>query len=178
MGNFYTNITVLRKSALDAVWVLHQLNREAFVADTGGACVVYDRDSEGQDGSVLSALAEHIAAELQTTAFAVMNQDDDVLWFQLFDRTDLLTEHANVAGAPTASASILCRAFNRLSSTLRVWFLLRRPFVFQVKRHEKLAAVLGLPDASVGFGFNYIERGELPQGLPDEKIHRVQRHAL
>lgn len=176
MGNFYTNITLTGAPAAAAVAELTALGREAWVADVGPGCVVYDRRCEDQDTEVLAALAEHLATRLSTRAFAVLNHDDDVLWFQLYDGADLVAEYAN-SGGPRTRVGALCRALG-VRGRLAVWWLLRRPFVFQVSRHARLARRLGLPDASVGYGFTYLERGERPSGLAADRLRRVGPDAL
>jgi len=172
MGNFYTNIAVMA-DADRVVPVLEQVRRDAYVAPSGSVCVVFDRESDRQDTETLAALAETISREVATHAFAVLNHDDDVLWFQLYERGELLTEHANEAGAPTASAWVLAKAFGRPARVLATWLVLRVPTLFEVFRHHLLMRVLGLPPASVGMGYEYINRGELPPGTEESALIRV-----
>ena len=40
-----------------------------------------------------------------------------------------------------------------------------RAYLIEVLRHRDLAEALGIPVASVGFGYEYIHRGETPEGL-------------
>ena len=170
MGNFYTNITLGRPAAA-AVAELTSVGREAYVAEAGQRCVVYDSECETQDTQVLSALAEHLATRLETWALAVLNHDDDILWLQLYVRDDLVAEYAN-RGGPRTDVRALCRALGRPGDVLRVWALLHLPFLFQVWRHERLARRLGLPRAAVGFGFSYLSRGEAPGGVTLVRVRR------
>lgn len=50
------------------------------------------------DTGILAALADDLSSSLDTRAFAVLNHDDDVLWFQLYDRGTLVAEYANRGG--------------------------------------------------------------------------------
>jgi hypothetical protein len=60
MGNFYTNIT-LRQVDADAVAAeMARLDRESYVFAGGSLCVVYDKQTESQETSVLAALGEHL----------------------------------------------------------------------------------------------------------------------
>jgi hypothetical protein len=155
---------------------LAALGRDAYVADAGQACVVYDRQCEEQDTQVLAALAEHLAARLDTWALAVLNHDDSILWFQCYAGADLVAEYAN-RGGPHTEVRALCRALGRAGDVVAVWLLLRLPFLFQVWRHARLVRRLGLPEAAVGFGFTYLARGEVPEGLAPGRLIRVGRGA-
>ncbi len=172
MGNFYTNIAVMA-GADRVVPVLEHVGRDAYVAPSASGCVIFDRECERQDTEILAALAETISRDVDTLAFAVLNHDDDVLWFQLYERGDLLTEHASEAGSPTASAWVLAKAFGRPTRVLATWLLLRVPTLFEVLRHHLLMRVLGLPPASVGMGYEYIARGEVPRGVDEDSLIRV-----
>ena len=172
MGNFYTNITLGRPAAA-AVAELTAVGRNAYVADGGTRCVVYDSACESQDTQVLSALAEHLARRLDTWALAVLNHDDDLLWLQLYLGADLVAEYAN-RGGPRTDVGALCRTLGRAGDVTAVWLLLRLPFLFQVWRHARLVRRLGLPEAAVGFGFTYLARGEMPPGVAAPQLLRVR----
>ena len=171
MGNFYTNITVRGAEPGRTVNVLRDLGREAYVVELNRYSVVFDRQCEDQDTHIVAALAEHLATKLKAIAFAVLNHDDDILWFQLYEQSELVAEYAN-RGGPRTNVRALCRVFGRPGEIVPLWLLLRRPFLFQVNRHQRLARRLGLPEASVGTGFNYLSRSELPAGVTlDQLIH-------
>ncbi len=173
MGNFYTNITVRGVEAGRTVKALLDLGREAYVLELNPYSVVFDRQSEDQDTRIVAALAEHLAIKLEAVAFAVLNHDDDILWFQVYEQSDLVAEYAN-RGGPKTNVEALCRVFGRPRDTVPMWLLLRRPFLFQVNRHQRLARRLGLPEASVGTGFNYLSRNELPSGVTMDRLIHVR----
>jgi hypothetical protein len=173
MGNFYTNVALRGCPAGGAERLLRELGREAFVAEVGDWTVVYDRECEKQDTAILAALAGRLAAELRAIALAVLNHDDDILWLHLYKGAALVAEYANRDG-PRTRVRALCQALGCPSAASEVWLLLRRPFVFQMERHQQLAAALGLPEASVGSGFDYISRGDLPKGVTREALKTVR----
>ncbi len=156
MGNFYTNITLQDSDAQAVAAEMEALNRESYVFSNGYICVVYDKESESQDTSILAALAETLATKRNTVAFAVLNHDDDVLWFQLYRRSELLTEYSSTGG-PATNIRKLVDALG--GSALRVWWLLKRPFVFQIHRHQALNRIFRFPEASL-LGYTYVHRGE------------------
>jgi hypothetical protein len=170
--NFYTNITVFGAPLERIRDELTELGRDAFIAKTSDGGVVYDRTCEEQNTEDLSALAEHLSERLAARALAVLNHDDDILWFQLYDRAELIVEYANQDG-PGTSARAVCRAFGRPAQVIPVWIALHRPYVFQVSRHARLVHLLGLPNAAVGTGFNYISHGEPPLGVDEGDLIRV-----
>jgi hypothetical protein len=172
MGSFYTNITVIGGSADRVAAELRDLRRRAYLADFNGTCVVYDQECEKQDTQVLAALAEHLATRLAARCFAALNHDDDILWFQLYDGPDLVAEYAN-RGGPKTNVTALCRALGKPGSVVHAWFLLHLPFLFQVTRHLRLARLLGLPEASVGSGYTYISRGEMPVGVEKGRLVQI-----
>lgn len=172
MGNFYTNITVLGHGATDCVKILNDLGRDAYVVEVNECSVVYDRECDEQKEEVLAALSEHFATCLDTITFGVLNHDDDILWFQLYDRSDLVAEYANRYG-PRTNILALCRTLSKSRDFLTVWWLLHRPFLFQVSRHYRLVKHFGLPEASVSSGYTYISRGDTPIGVSEENIIRV-----
>lgn len=172
VGNFYTSIT-LRNAQFDSVVrEMRALNRESYVYSDGSVSIVYDRETEKQDTTILAALAEHLADRLGTKAFAVLDHDDDVLWFQLYDGKDLVTEYCNQNG-PTTDIRALARSLTDGRSRLRLWYILRRPYVFQVNRHIALNKLFGFPEASI-LGYEYIHRGERTDDMTGGQLVRVQ----
>jgi hypothetical protein len=114
------------------------------------------------------------------TALAALNHDDDVLWLELYERGNLTASHQS--GSPAycrigdshGGASRLCRAFGNWLATPLVAILLRVPFVpFEIHRHAALAWFLGLPTWMVGTGYNYIDAGEMPEGLSRDQLEHT-----
>jgi hypothetical protein len=169
-GNFYTNISVHGIPTEQIFDIIRDLNRRAYVAAAGnGWSIIYDQECDRQDTHILSALADHLASRTGGTALAVLNHDDDVLWFQLFHGQELVSEYAS-SGGPRTRVADLCRILGHAAATPVVWSILRVPMILEIFRHRFLAKKLGLPLASVGSGFDYIARGEIPQGLMPEQL--------
>jgi len=172
MGNFYTNITLRNPKGSPPEEVLRKLGRTAYVFRKATDFVIFDRGCEDQDTEELAALADHFSSVLNCVTFAVLNHDDSVLWFQLYENSNLLSEYAS-KGGPRTDVRALCQVLNRPDSWWQVWFTLRRPYIFEVHRHAALSRFLGMPSAAVGFGWTYIERGELPPGISIGDLVRV-----
>jgi hypothetical protein len=171
MGNFYTSIT-LKDVPLDAVVrEMRALNREAYVFSDRHVVVVYDRETEKQDTSVLAALAEHLATKLKTIAFAVLDHDDDALWFQLYDGNDLVAEYCNQKG-PRTNIGALAAKLTAGRFRVRLWYLLHRPYVTQIYRHIGLNKLFGFPEANI-LGYEYVHRGERTDDMPHGELVRI-----
>ncbi len=240
MGNFYTNITL---QGPDRDPVLAYLDEQAIVAYVAapkpGTVIVYDQVSESQDVTVLTERTAQLSRRFTCPAFAVLNHDDDVLLYWLFENGTQTDSYDSTPGMftgddspPTGgNAATLCRVFgvpesraDAIESILRAESggesflgpnsditiadflqasmspesmndLLRRllgvesleemdpqemmrrfkppagsNYTFAVDRHADLAEALGLPECSVGYGFNYLYRNEIPSGLTDDDL--------
>jgi hypothetical protein len=172
MGSFYTNITLRDPKGDIPEEVLRNIGRSAYVFRKANDVVVFDQRCEDQDSEELAALADHFSSELKCVTFAVLNHDDSVLWFQVYQDSNLLAEYASKDG-PRTDIRALCHALNRSEAWLQVWFTLRRPYIFETNRHAALVRIFGIPEAAVGFGWTYIERGELPPGITIAELVRV-----
>src|SRR5688572_11505292 len=94
MGSFYTNIT-LGTTDIDRVEAaMRQARRAALIAPPDEKCtVVFDEASEKQDIEILGALAMHLSRACSCPALAVLNHDDDVLVYLLYDAGELVDEY-------------------------------------------------------------------------------------
>jgi hypothetical protein len=188
VGNFYTNITLRSGDTDRIVKSLTELRRTALVAlPSDGFSVVYDEASEEQDPQVIDEAVSHLSARLGCAALAVVNHDDDFLWFGLYERGKIVDEYSSAPGyfedeehpPEGGDAKRLCRALGVKGRDAEVEALLRRPaasdegFVFEVERHEALVKALGLPLSAVGAGFKTIEDGEFPDGVVPDQLRRV-----
>jgi hypothetical protein len=187
MGNFYTNYT-LRGPSQQAV-AAALAGRSALVTPVkDGSLVVFDEQSDDQDTAIISVLASSLSRELQCPVLAVLNHDDDILWYQLHLTGELADEYDSSPGyfdalaepsAPTGGdAQILCSAF-AASAVADVESILRKSsydeggYVFAVMRHADLVGALGIPSFGVGAGYRYVSEGELPEGLAKEDLISV-----
>ena len=199
MGNWYTNICVKGAEQAKVVAALDELGRRAYVTpDMGGWIIVYDQESDKFDLNELESLALTLSTRLQCTALASFNADDDVLWLGIYEGGKLTTRYASQKSqfedggefplVPEV-AEVLCRIFEVPEKNQQVRKILRRPhgilgllslllkvriaYVVEVLRHGDLAETLGIPMASVGLGYEYINRGETPEGLSHGNLRKT-----
>lgn len=194
MGNFYTNITLRGSSQDEIAEYLTEQNRAAYVSPTVNNCtVVYDEECESQDADILADLASSLSRRFKCPALAVLNHDDDILWYKLFEAGQLTDEYDSCPdyfGADAGELSMpeggdarkLCSAFDAEQNQSEVERILRAPnpdaYLFAFERHEDLAKALGIPTFSVGCGYNYIQEDELPEGLEADSLkHTDEDHA-
>jgi hypothetical protein len=179
MGNFYTNYT-LRGPSQQAVTAA-LAGRKATVSPSHSGCVVaFDEASDDQDQERIVELAARLSSELRCPVLAVLNHDDDILWYQLYESGKQIDEYDSSPGyfdpsaGPSApaggDAQRLCAAFGA-SDVAAVERVLRKSsydddgYVFAFERHADLVRALGLPEFAVGTAYASFERDEFPEGL-------------
>ena len=187
MGNFYTNYTLRGPSQQAVAGAL--AGRSAIVTPAQDGCVVvFDEQSDDQDSAVITELASRLSREFRCPVLAVLNHDDDILWYQLYLGGELADEYdsapsyfdaaAEPSGPAGGDAQKLCSAFGS-SAVADVEDVLRKSsydeggYTFAFERHADLARALGIPSFGVGAGFRYVSDGELPEGLDEESLVRV-----
>ena len=180
VGNFYTNFTVRGGAQEQVVSALRSKQRRAFVSPLiNNMVVVYDAESDEQKTDVIDRLGRDLSATFDCAVIAVLNHDDDILCYWLFQSGQLLDDYnsapnyfesvADPCGPAGGDVMKLCRTCASTVAPERVEAILRKSaleeggFLFQIDRHQALAEALGLPECSVGLGYTYLERGELPQ---------------
>lgn len=171
MGSFYTQVLVRGADEHRCADVMRSLRRSSYVIPPrSGVTVVCDRQSEEQDLDLLDSVAATLSAKLQDYATAVLNHDDDWLVFRHFRRGEFLGG-LQVSHAPWSlrgSVDLLRQAVNPRAARLPLYRALLTPRMFQVRRHADLIAALGVPERSLGVGYNYIARNDVP-GFFDRK---------
>jgi len=199
MGNWYTNVCVKGVEQARVAALLDELGRRAYVTpDMGGWIIIYDQESDKFDLNELESLALTLSTQLQCTALASFNADDDVLWLGVYEggklatryasRTDQFEDGGEFPSIPEV-ADILCRVFGVPEKNQEAARILRRPhgalgllstllklrfaYVVEVLRHGDLAETLGMPFGSVGFGYEYVNRGETPEGLSRGNLRKT-----
>ena len=182
MGSFYVNYTV--RSGDQAAAVRSLKGRSAYVTPVkDGALVVTDKEAESQDVDAVREVGELLSTSLKTQVLAVLNHDDDMLWYGLFDKGRLTDEYNSSPDyfdggeSPPAGgdARKLCAAFARAGSEKEIESILKKQdYVVAMERHADLVAALGLPGFAVGCGFQYLEQGELPEGLAAGDLRQVK----
>ncbi len=179
MGGVYTNYTLCGPSQKAVAEAL--AGRKAIVSPESGGCVVaYDEASDDQDQEVIAALAADLSGSLRCPVLAVLDHDDDILWYRLYESGELTDEYDSSPGyfdpsaepAPPAGgdARRLCAAFGA-SDVAAVEAVLRKSsydkngYVFENERHADLVRALDIPGFAVLKAYASFERGEYPKGL-------------
>ena len=184
MGNFYVNYTV---PGVDAGAVAAALaGRTAMVVGPVDGCtIILDQQSDEQDQAVVQALGSSISAALNSPTLAVLNHDDDVLMYFLFERGEVVDSYNSTPGYFTdaeddplpegGDAHKLCTAFGGSDpdEVERVLRATSDDYLFAVKRHEALFRALHLPQIAVGLGFEYASKGDLPNGVDPSSVLRL-----
>lgn len=80
MGNFYVNYTLRGPSQADVAKAL--AGRRARVTPMHKNCVVaFDEASDSQNRNEIVKLAAKLSKKLKCAVLAVLNHDDDILWY-------------------------------------------------------------------------------------------------
>ena len=150
MGGSYTNYTLRGPSQRTVATAL--AGRRAVVAPVRNGCVVaFDEVSDEQDTDRIAALATSLSRGLDCTVLAVLNHDDDILWYCLYGSGRLEDEYNSSPGYfdPSAGdsnpagggAAKLCAAFGA-NDVANIERILRRglnSYAFARERHADLA---------------------------------------
>lgn len=171
MGNFYTNITVKGPSQKELADFIQAQGRTAHVSNTVRSyTVVFDQKCEEQDTRVLAKLSSKLSSKLRCPALAVMNHDDDILLYQLYDNGKLVDDYNSCPDYFSTRAKSPRPPqggdLKKLADTFGVEYpgdeatliLRRNDYAFAVDRHEELARALGMPDFVAGLGYHYLEQ--------------------
>jgi hypothetical protein len=187
MGNFYANYT-LRGVTQDAVADALAGRACVVTPSVNQTVVVFDEESDNQDQTVIASLAAELSGGLHCPILAVLNHDDDILWYQLYADGELQDEYDSSPGyfdpeaqpsAPAGGdAAKLCSAFvsRNVADVERV---LRKSafdddgYTFAVERHADLVKALGISAFAVGTTYASFDEDELPEGLSAQDVVRT-----
>jgi hypothetical protein len=185
VGNFYTNFSILTEDQGRVVQALSDAEMVGYVfPPQAGFVVVCEDETDMQDEDAIGHVGAHLSAALGTPALCVLNHDDDILCYWLFE-DGAVTESYNSApeyfGDDAESdpmllavtAARLCAVLGKADAQSAVEAILSNDgYTFAIDRHTALVGALGLPEGSIGAGFNYIENGEIPETVnnPDQVI--------
>jgi hypothetical protein len=182
LGNFYVNFATRGPVSSAIAKSLRSADRKAFVAPTvNDVTVFFDDKTDTQDESEIKALGERISLELDAPVLAVLNHDDDILAYWLFESGQLVDEYNSFPGyfsdgdnSPSGgNANKLCAAFG-IKARKDVNSVLRnKEYVFAMERHQALSALLKLPWLYTCMGYRDIKEGSLPQGISERDLIRI-----
>jgi uncharacterized protein (TIGR03083 family) len=193
MGNFYVNITIRGPGQREIVKVLAGQRRTAAVSPTvDGFTVIYDEECDFQDPHRIGELASNLTRILSCPALAILNHDDDVLWYQLYHNGDLVDEYSScpvcldaveTPGPADGDAEELCELMGgvdvrAVESILRKGSDQDGAYLFELDRHQDLAAAIGLPAFAVGLGYNTLLQDAPFGGLDLSEFVRLDRGKL
>jgi len=171
MGNFYVNFSVKSTDQAAVIAALDQARRTAFVSPViDNYVVVFDRDADEQALEPILTVGALLSQSTGAPVFAVLNHDDDVLLYWLFEH-GALTDEYNSDPAYGGDDEFVDQATPTSADLERVCYVLDVPeaiaavrnilydtdYLFVLEQHQALVVLLGLPLCSVGFGFNYID---------------------
>jgi hypothetical protein len=186
MGSFYTNITLRGPHQDQIVEALTRQGNRAYVSPTVNEfTVVCDKQCDTQDTAIIHSLAASLSARFECPALAVLNHDDDILWYRLYERGQLVDEYDSSPGCfkgktskpAGGNAARLCALMGSQNVEAVASVLHKaqgiKGYIFAIQRHEDLARALGIPIFTVGLGYEYIELGEIPGDLDSESLKRT-----
>lgn len=185
MGNFYGNITLKGVNEKSVIAVLNATMKAAFVSPAAGGTVsVFEAESDG-DGEALWRLTAALSRDLECIAFAVMNHDDDLLLYQLFDSGELIDSYdscPSFSGTASSSnprggeAAILCNAFNVPQCEQKLRAVLDKKYVTATNQHLDIVHLLKLNEEYSLLGYHELVQGgngNMQLFEPTEEDHSV-----
>src|SRR5688572_27479895 len=94
MGNFYTSISLKTSNQQSVIDYLNDTQRKAYVSPVANGFVcVFDEICDRQEVREITRLGKALSAHLRCAALAVLNHDDDVFWYQVYENGDVLDEY-------------------------------------------------------------------------------------
>ena len=174
MGMFYTNFVAFGGDPDSALAVMRERRCRGYVTPViSGAVTVFDAGSDSQDTDILERLGADLSEKLKVPVLAVLNHDDDHLLLWIFRNGRQVAHYGSFVHAFVFASSLSRVRGGFLAYPLIVGVLGWPTFIFQSLRHTLLAWLLDLPRCSVGSGFEYISRGEIPRGLRVDDLTEV-----
>lgn len=185
MGNFYMTATIADAPQVAIIAEVRDL--KAFVGPSQGRFTVVYPEIMQFGSTALQNFWANVSKALNATILVSSVYDDDVLYFELWKSGSLVDQYVSDPsamgdeeqdGTPQGGdVEQLCATFV-CSDRARVKDILSTPgtghrYVFETDRHRELAESLGLPSSSVGFGFEYIQQGEIPPGTAASQFVKV-----
>ncbi len=136
----------------------------------------FDGKSDSQDDAVINDFGKRTSNDLRAPVLAVLNHDDDILAYWLFEGGELADEYNSCPGyfsdddeTPAGGdAKKLGAAFAvpAKAEHLDLDKVLRNEeYAFALDRHKDLAELLKHPWPYVCMGYRYIDEGSLAEGV-------------
>ena len=176
MGSFYTNLTLKGPGPDEVIKFMNDQKRKTFVSPLVNGCVlVFDEKCEEQDPKVMAAFAGELSRQFKCLAWAVMNHDDDVLYYWLYqngekadeyDSTPWFWDESLPREPKGGNAPKLAAAFGAPNQAAKVEAILRKEaqsetgYALATERHTELLQALNLPLLAAGQGYEYLMQGD------------------
>ncbi len=178
MGIFYVNFSVKSCEPQQIELVLHEAGRKAIVTPAqAGYVVVYDEEAENQSLQVILQVGNLLSKSTNAIVLAVLNHDDRILRYWLFkqgvvvdaydsrpdyfkkffaglnedeDEDELKTTNSDQISNPQQ----LQLQLKPKADLPKIKKILKAKYPTETDRHRAFAQALGLPDASIGIGYD------------------------
>ena len=185
MGNFYVNFSVKREETQPVVDTLKRARLKAIVTPPSqGFVVVSEQESDTQDTGAIEEVGSLLSREVGAPVLGILNHDDDILCYWLWDQGRLVDSYNSCPDYFGESveepldrggdAERLCEVLSAPRAVDQVDAILHADdYVFAIERHQALVKALGLSAHSVGCGYRYVGRGEIPDGFEPDQLIRI-----
>ncbi len=184
MGNFYVNFSVKGAEQQPVADALRRAGRTAIVTPPqNGYVVVFDEEADSQAVEPILEVGGLLSREVSSPVLAVLNHDDDILCYWLFEggeltdsynsRPDYFAPSEGESDEQGGDAGKLCSSLAVDSDPAAIEAILRGDHVFAVEQHQSLAEALGLPHWSIGYGYSYVADGELDDEMDVDRLVHV-----
>jgi hypothetical protein len=188
MGCFYVNITTRKAQSHEVIDFLKSNNLSAYIiVGPEDFCSIYEQICDTQNMNHISAILCELSRHFSCPAIGVMNHDNDILAYELWLNGEKVDEYDScpdcfdpepggnvepIGGNAKLLSELMGQNPNEKSieDVLRAFGGGDLDFVFAVERHGALAKAVGLPSHTVGYGFNYLSEGVIPEGISKEDI--------
>lgn len=192
MGFFYSNITLQTINQQDVALYLNGLQRNSFVLPAHkGFVTVCDEDSDTFNTQAIESLSGQLSEHFACLAIAVVNFDDDVLWYQVYQDGNLLDQYnsnpdyfeTGAHGGPTGGdANLLCKILDKPKGVGKVEKILLAPhgggYILENDRHSDLAKALGWAGPYLFLNYRELVNGGLDEGEPSSFAKPLTKRAL
>ena len=180
MGSVYVNYSVRTVDTARVADSLRRAQRVAVVTPPqAGYVVVYDQEADSQDTDAIEQLGKRLSADAEAVVLAVLNHDDEVFCYWLFECGHLVDtfnsnseffEEAGESFEAPGDPARLTAVLQVAERAAEVRAILQEEHDYAGDQHQDLAELLGLPDCSVGYGYKYVAQGELEEVPADQLI--------
>ena len=179
MGIFYTNTTLQTSERKSVIEFMNKNERTGYISPViNQSVVVFDRESEDQDVSVITNLTSKLSKNLKCVAFTVLVHDGDIFFYWLYQNGKLIDEYNSIPNyfddsidpaSHGGNVQKLCQAFKKLEALNTVQHLFHQVYLGNVNDdwdeehlagediHAELVKALELPAITIETGFYSIE---------------------